>query len=84
VSTLTTSILEGLPGYLRKEEGFKELFIENSQGLIPSLSTVLLQEMTKFNRLIATVEDSCKKNIKGHLGSLVDVFRIRFNVLQFN
>jgi len=30
-----------LPGYLVKDNGAKDLFIENENGLIPSLSTVL-------------------------------------------
>jgi hypothetical protein len=34
--------LEQLPETLDQKEGLKELFIENSQGLIPSLSTVLV------------------------------------------
>ena len=35
-------LLEKLPSTLEKEEGDKALFIANSQGIIPSLSTVLL------------------------------------------
>jgi len=34
--------LENLPEILNPKEGLKELFITNAQGLIPSLSTVLL------------------------------------------
>lgn len=36
----------------------KESFIKNAEGLIPSLSTVLVQEMEKFNRLLARMKSS--------------------------
>jgi len=36
----------------------KELFHQNEKGLIPSLSTVLLQEMEKFNRLLVRMNKS--------------------------
>jgi len=36
----------------------KELFIQDSQGLIPSLSTVLVQEMEKFNNLLTVMKKS--------------------------
>jgi len=49
---------ERLPAVLDKDEGLKELFQANSQGIIPSLSTVLLQEMEKFNRLLAKMRRS--------------------------
>jgi dynein heavy chain len=51
-------LLEKLPAILEKEEGEKALFIANSQGIIASLSTVLLQEMEKFNRLINKMKRS--------------------------
>jgi dynein heavy chain len=44
--------LEQLPELLEQANGQKELFIKNSEGLIPSFSTVLVQEMEKFNRLL--------------------------------
>jgi len=43
---------------LDQEEGLKEIFTINSQGLLPSLTTVLIQEMTKFNRLLGVLEQS--------------------------
>jgi dynein heavy chain len=51
-------ILEGLPDTLEKKTGLKDLFHMNEQGLIPSLSTVLLQEMEKFNRLMNVMRRS--------------------------
>lgn len=46
---LSNNILTGLPEDLEKMNGLKEMFEVNPLGLIPSLSTVLLQEMEKFN-----------------------------------
>lgn len=39
-------------------EGEKELFVQNSQGLLPSLTTVLLQEIAKFTRLLKAMDKS--------------------------
>lgn len=52
---LKKSILEQTPPMLDKDEGNKELFEVNEKGLIPSLSTVLVQEMQKFNILLSTI-----------------------------
>lgn len=51
-------LLEGVPELLDKAEGKKELFHANAKGIIPSLSTVLLQEMDKFNRLLGVMKRS--------------------------
>jgi len=51
-------LLAILPGVLDQKEGCKELFKVNDQGLIPSLSTVLVQEITKFNRLLRKMRQS--------------------------
>jgi len=48
--------LAALPKLLVKSMGKKEMFKENKGGLIPSLSTVLLQEIAWFNRLLETME----------------------------
>lgn len=50
--------LDSLPELLDQKEGLKELFIQDSQGLIPSLSTVLVQEMEKFNNLLGNMKKS--------------------------
>lgn len=51
-------LLEQLPSQLHHYEGLKDLFVRNAEGLIPSLSTVLLQELEKFNRLLVTMRAS--------------------------
>ena len=50
--------LDSLPEILDQKTGLKEMFITNSEGLIPSLSTVLQQEMEKFNGLLTTMRKS--------------------------
>jgi len=40
---------KALPELLDRTLGKKDMFKENKQGLIPSLSTVLVQEMSRFN-----------------------------------
>ncbi len=50
---LAEAILEDLPPLLDTEEHAKGLFTPNSKGLLHSLSTVLLQEIERFNRLLA-------------------------------
>ena len=52
---------EQVPALLIKTEGLKDLFIANEIGLIPSLSTVLLQEMAKFNRLLKIMKSSLEQ-----------------------
>lgn len=49
---------EALPPLLDQSEGAKELFATNAQGLIPSLSTVLLQELEKYNKLLSRMAKS--------------------------
>lgn len=51
-------LLEQLPQLLDQRTGAKHLFVFNAQGLIPSLSTVLVQELTKFNRLLKKMKQS--------------------------
>ena len=60
-----------LPGFLLKENGSKELFVENEMGLIPSLSTVLLQEMEKFNILLNKMKTTLIEVIKAIDGLVV-------------
>ena len=49
---LASSIGGSLPDLLLKREAGATTFVEEEGGLLNSLSTVLLQEMAKFNKLI--------------------------------
>jgi dynein heavy chain, axonemal len=46
-----------MPEYLLREDGKKEQF-KTTNGLLPSLSTVLVQEMEKFNRMLKVMNGS--------------------------
>lgn len=46
-----------MPGSLERENGKKEQF-KTTSGLLPSLSTVLVQEMEKFNRMLKVMLNS--------------------------
>lgn len=50
--------LDQLPEAFDQNNGLKDLFIQDSAGLIPSLSTVLVQEMEKFNNLLVNMRRS--------------------------
>lgn len=61
---------KGLPALIDRAAGKKELFKQDKQGLIPSLSTVLLQEVQRFNRLLTVMRNSLillKKAIRGFI-----------------
>lgn len=60
-----------IPGNLNKEEGLEDLFVTNENGLIPSLSTVLLQEMARFNTLLNKMRQLCDNLIKAIQGLVV-------------
>lgn len=57
---LCRQLRENLPAVLSRYEEFvnKDLFVQDENGLIPPLSTVLLQEMEKFNRLLDVMKVS--------------------------
>ena len=61
VDELAEQILENLPAPLTREGSFKELFHLNKQGLMNSLTTFLMQEMVRFNRLLSVMEKSCEE-----------------------
>lgn len=50
--------VDALPPLITREESAKELWVLNSQGVIPSLSTVLVEEMTRFNILLSKMRSS--------------------------
>jgi dynein heavy chain len=61
---------KGLPALLEKANAKKDTFKADKSGLISSLSTVLLQEMQRFNRLLTVMRSSLvllKKAIKGFI-----------------
>ena len=61
---------KGLPDLIDRANGKKEMFKQDKQGLIPSLSTVLLQEVARFNKLLVIMRNSLvllKKAIKGFI-----------------
>ena len=51
------AILAEIPPDLDKANGLKELF-KKVNDLLPSLTTVLMQEMEKFNRLLRVMRSS--------------------------
>ena len=60
---LVDKLQNDMPANLLKQEGLKELFEIDDKGLMTSLSTVLLQEMEKFNRLLNLMRNTLK-NLK--------------------
>jgi dynein heavy chain len=47
-----------LPILLDKEEHAKDLFKPNIKGLLPCLTTVLQQEMERYNKLLGKIRES--------------------------
>lgn len=68
---MAQSFLTMIPPDLNQSDGFEDLFIENEQGLIPSLSTVLLQEMARFNTLLVKMRVLCQNLILAIQGLVV-------------
>lgn len=66
-----TEIQEQLPELLDRAEGKKELFKNDSKGLLPSLSTVLLQEVERFNRLLRVMGSTLVDLVKAIQGFIV-------------
>lgn len=65
------SFIEMMPPNLNKDDGHEDLFVVNEMGLIPSLSTVLLQEMAKFNLLLNKMRSLCKDLVQAIQGFVV-------------
>ena len=57
-------LLQELPATMTQEQGNKKLFERNQMGLLPSLSTVLVQELEKFNNLFKFIIIFVTKKIK--------------------
>ena len=66
----TKFLKKNLPPLIDKSEGKKDMFKQDKQGLIPSLSTVLLQEVARFNKLLTVMRNTLvllKKAINGFI-----------------
>ena len=85
VLELAKGITDKLPEKLDVTTGHPDLFVTAEYGLIPSLSTVLLQEIERFNRLIAVMTRSLldlSKAIKGEIVMSQDLDEMYFSVLN--
>lgn len=63
-------IKEQIPANLDRSEGLKDLF-KTHNGLLPSLTTVLVQEMEKFNRLLNVMRKSLDDLVQAIGGFIV-------------
>lgn len=61
---------ENIPADLDRNEGMKDLF-KTTNNLLPSLTTVLLQEMEKFNRLLKVMRKSLDDLVQAIGGFIV-------------
>jgi dynein heavy chain len=61
VDTIAEKIKAELPELLTREGASKELFKVNKQGLHASLTTYLMQEMERFNKLIVVMDKSLEE-----------------------
>jgi dynein heavy chain len=64
-------IQEQLPQLLDKSLGKKEMFKTDAKGLIPSLSTVLTQEIERFNKLLKVMGSTLVDLVKAIQGFIV-------------
>jgi len=64
------AIKENIPANLDRSEGLKDLF-KSHNGLLASLTTVLLQEMEKFNRLLNLMRKSLDDLVQAIGGFIV-------------
>jgi len=64
------SLSERIPPNLDRSEGLKDLF-KTTNNLLPSLTTVLVQEMEKFNRLLNIMRKSLSEIVSAIGGFIV-------------
>ena len=70
VNEFANGVLDTLPETLDPQVGHPDLYVKVEYGLIPSLSTVLLHEIERFNKLLTKIKTSLedlKKAIKGEV-----------------
>jgi dynein heavy chain len=68
IDEMAEHLLSKLPEELTREEGNKDLFTCGKDGLMASLTTNLLQEMERYNKLLKTIKvslNSTRNAIKG-------------------
>ena len=63
-------IMETIPANLDRAEGLKDLF-KTTNNLLPSLTTVLVQEMEKFNRLLVVMRKTLDDLVQAIGGFIV-------------
>eukprot|EP00026_Physarum_polycephalum_P004321 Phypoly_transcript_04339.p1 GENE.Phypoly_transcript_04339~~Phypoly_transcript_04339.p1 ORF type:complete len:714 (+),score=117.94 Phypoly_transcript_04339:77-2143(+) len=86
VEELAGVILGNLPAPLQQSEGLADLFAMDEHGRMHPLSTFLLQEMFRFNRLLGVIKRSLiqlQKAIKGLVVMSVELEKM-FNSLMDN
>lgn len=71
VTELCTSIENELPGKIDTSTGHPDLFVKGENGLIPSLSTVLLHEVERYNTLLRVIARNLADTKKAILGELL-------------
>ncbi|KAM4809142.1 dynein axonemal heavy chain 6 [Rhinophrynus dorsalis] len=71
VSELASSILSKLPGKLEMEAASEMLFVKDSKGRVSSLTTVLGQEVDRFNNLLKVLKNSLETFNKAIAGLVV-------------
>ena len=85
LSELISNLQDQLPPDLLLTEAVLGLFEKDSKGLIPSLSTVLIQEMQRFNMLLSTMRDSLKNlkhAINGEIAMSKDLDACYYSILN--
>ncbi len=85
IEELANKIESELPELLTREGASKELFIVNKEGLLPSLTTFLMQEMERFNKLVGVIAkslDTLKKALIGEAVMGEDIDRMYQSMLN--
>ncbi len=86
VLELLKKLRESLPNFLEKEKGLRELFHMSETHIMNSLSTVLLHEIDKYNKLIFIVSStlqSLEKAVKGEVVMSQELDDMYTNLLMY-
>jgi dynein heavy chain len=68
---LVNEIETSIPPLIDKEEHAKDIFKVNNKGLMHCLTTVLLQEIERYNRLLIKMNDSLSMLVKAIKGLVI-------------